>query len=128
MNSPAASSVSLPAPAPVLVKAKSAYATWFAIVPGIPKLYRYTLGAKVEDAFLELLEMIFISLYLPPDRKVDKLRFAIAKLDSVKFFVQLAWENRCMSNEKYALLGAALDEVGRMLGGWKKGVETKLKQ
>ena len=86
---------------------------------------RYTLGGKIEHYFLELLESIFIALYLPRERKIDRLTVAIAKLDGVKFFLQLAWENKCLAQDKYIGLSEQLNEVGRMLGGWKKGLEKK---
>lgn len=109
----------------VLIKAKDAYALWFKTIADFPKVHRYTLGGKVETYFLELLESIFISLYLPPQQKYVRLTTAIAKLDGVKFFLQLSWENKCIPNEKYTLLSGLLEEVGRMLGGWKKGLENK---
>ena len=90
-----------------------------------PKVYRYTLGEKIENYFLSLLENIFISIYLPPEQKILKLTTAISKLDGVKFFLQIAWENKCVPTEKYLTLSTQLDEVGRMLGGWKKGLENK---
>lgn len=111
--------------ASVLIKAKKAYALWFMITANIPKTYRYTLGAKVEGYFLELLEGIFISLYLSPEQKVSRLTIAISKLDGVKFFLQIAWENKSIPHEKYIELSKSLDEIGRMLGGWKKGIEKK---
>ena len=98
---------------------------WFNIYNDFPKAHRYTLGGKIEDYFLGLLENIFISIYLPPEQKILKLTTAISKLDGVKFFLQIAWENKCVPTEKYLTLSTQLDEVGRMLGGWKKGLEKK---
>jgi len=109
----------------VLIKAKDAYALWFKIVADFPRTHRYSLGGKVEAYFLELLETIFISLYLPTEQKCNRLVIAVAKLDGVKFFLQLAWENKCVSNDKYTTLSSLLNEIGRMLGGWKKGLENK---
>lgn len=109
----------------VLVKAKDAYSEWFKLFNDFPKVYRFSLGTKIENYFLELLESIFTSLYLPQDQKIRRLAIAISKLDGVKFFLQLAWENKCMSNDQYALLSEYLQEVGKMLGGWKKGLEAK---
>jgi hypothetical protein len=83
------------------------------------------LGGKIEDYFLALLENIFISIYLPPETKIIRLTIAISKLDGVKFFLQIAWENKCVPNEKYSTLSEYLNEIGRMLGGWKKGLEKK---
>jgi hypothetical protein len=83
------------------------------------------LGGKIEDYFLSLLENIFISIYLPREQKTLRLVIAISKLDGVKFFLQIAWENKCIPTQKYLILSAQLDEIGRMLGGWKKGLENK---
>lgn len=109
----------------VLVKAKEAYSEWFRLFNSFPKIYRGTLGAKVENYFLELLESIFTALYLSPSQKAVRLTTAISKLDGVKFFLQLAWENKCLSNEQYASLSEKLQRTGRMLHGWKIGLEKK---
>ena len=114
-----------PAAPSALLKAKIAYSLWFKIYNDFPKAHRYILGGKVEDYFLGLLENIFISIYLPPETKISRLVIAISKLDGVKFFLQIAWENKCIKDEKYSLLCEHLQEIGRMLGGWKKGLEKK---
>ena len=114
-----------PAAPSALLKAKNAYTLWFKIYNDFPKAHRYILGSKIEDYFLALLENIFISIYLPPEQKISRLVIAISKLDGVKFFLQIAWENKCVSNEKYSVLSEHLNEIGRMLGGWRKGLEKK---
>lgn len=117
-------SISLRPPV-VLIKTKEAYSLWFQALSDFPKVYRYNLGGKIEGCFLALLENIFITVYLSGEKKSAQLSMAILKLDSLKFFLQLAWENKCLSNLKYSTLSENLDEVGRMLGGWKKGLENK---
>lgn len=109
----------------ILVKAKNAYSLWFNILNDFPRVRRYSLGAKIEHYFLALLESIFISLYLTPEKKIEQLTIAIAKLDGIKLFLQLAWENKCISQDKYINLSEQLNETGRMLGGWKKGLQKK---
>lgn len=93
-----------------------------------PKTYRHNLGSKIDSYFLELLENIFVSLFLSGSNKINRITISISKLDGVKFFLQIAWENRCISNDKYTTISSQLDEVGRMLGGWKKGLESKTPQ
>lgn len=112
-------------PPVVLVKAKEAYSAWFKILADFPKTYRYNLGGKIENSFLSLLENTFITIYLPSEKKRVQLCVVITKLDSLKFFLQLAWENKCLANNKYTELSEQLNEIGRMLGGWKKGLEIK---
>ncbi|NCT54498.1 four helix bundle protein [Candidatus Falkowbacteria bacterium] len=112
-------------PPVVLIKTKEAYSLWFSVLSSFPKIYRYNLGGKIENNFLSLLENTFITVYLSGERKSAQLSIAILKLDSLKFFLQLAWENKCLANIKYSALSEQLDEIGRMLGGWKKGLENK---
>lgn len=109
----------------VLVKTKEAYAAWFKILTNFPKVHRYNLGGKIESSFLALMENIFIAAYLSGEKKQLQLSAAITKLDNLKFFLQLAWENKCLANSNYTALSSQIDEVGRMLGGWKKGLEMK---
>jgi len=109
----------------VLVKTKEAYAAWFKILTNFPKVHRYNLGGKIENSFLSLMENTFITAYLSGERKRIQLSVAITKLDNLKFFLQLAWENKCLANAPYTGLSSQLDEIGRMLGGWKKGLEMK---
>ncbi len=100
-----------------LATAETFYFSSPSLTPGI--------GIKIEKTFLELLELTFTSAYLQPEQKIIVLARAISKLDMLKFFVQLAWEIRLIPNEKFAELIKRLEEIGRMLGGWKKGLQTK---
>ena len=109
----------------VLVKEKEAYSVWFKILADFPKVYRYNLSGKIEERFLSLLENTFAAIYQSGEKKQAQLSLAVVKLDGLKFFLQLAWENKCFSNIKYSSLSESLEEVGRMLGGWIKGLETK---
>ena len=112
----------------VLIKAKESYSIWFKYLSDFPKTYRHNLGGKIDSYFLELLENVFVSLYLSGDHKINRITISISKLDGVKFFLQLAWENKCIPNDKYATLSNQLSEVGKMLGGWRKGLESKTPQ
>lgn len=75
--------------------------------------------------FLEMIELSFISSYLPVDQKIIMLSKAITRLDVLKLFLQIAWENKLIPAEKYLELSSKLQEIGRMLGGWKKGLLSK---
>lgn len=87
-------------------------------MPHFPKTSRYTLGGKIDDLFTEAVGLIFTASHLNRERKLPVVLEASAKLDSLKFFLQIAWEIKALDNKKYASLSEALNEVGRMLGGW----------
>jgi len=109
----------------VLQKAKLAYTLWLVVAEQIPRIHRYGLRSRVEFYFLELLESIFTALFLPPIEKIPYIERAMKKLNGVKFFLQLCWENKLVPNSQYIQLTEQLNEIGRMLGGWKIGIEKK---
>ena len=68
--------------------------------------------------------MSFSCVYLSPDPKILLLGKVISKLDTLKFFAQLAWEGKLIPSEKYVELSEGLEEIGKMLGGWRKGLQN----
>lgn len=83
------------------------------------------MGAKIDALFLDILELLFIAQYLPKEQKLPILAKANGKLDLLKFFLQIAWELKIMHTAQYAEMSKFLDEIGRMLGGWRRGIEQK---
>ena len=49
-------------------------------------------------------------------------------LHFVNPILQLAWESKIIPTIKYAELTKQLEEIGRQLGGWKRGLQEKIKQ
>lgn len=90
-----------------------------------PKVERFGIGNKIEQTFLDTLEFTFCLSYLSLEHKIPLLNKAITKLDIVKFFVQLAWEMKLIPTDAYADVSSRLEEIGRQLGGWKKGLLAK---
>lgn len=107
---------------PVINKLVAAYKLWNEFIPHLPKSLRYTLVSKIDLLFLEVIENTFAASYLPNQEKLPFLIKSITKLDLAKFFLQIAWETHALDNKKYIALSENLDEIGRMLGGWKKGL------
>ncbi len=91
------------------------------------RIARYTTGARIENHFLDLLELIYIAYYSPLEKKSEKIVLCISKNDIIKYLLQVAFENKFVKEKEYLELSEKLQEVGKILGGWKKGVETKLK-
>lgn len=88
-----------------------------------PKAKRYTLGQKIDSLTLEILESSItagISLY---ERKLQHLKKAIVSLDLLKILLRLAKDIQCIDIKKYLQLKESLQEIGRMLGGWKKSIK-----
>jgi len=108
---------------PILQKMIEAYKTWHGFLPHFPRLSRYTLGAKIDAIFTEVLELLLLAKYSDKDSKLLLINKAIAKLDSLKFFLQIAWEIKALDNKKFAHISQPLAEIGRMFGGWRKQLQ-----
>jgi hypothetical protein len=50
---------------------------------------------------------------------------AISKNDIIKYLLQIAFENKLIKEKQYLELSNKLQEVGKILGGWKKGIDVK---
>jgi len=109
----------------VILKEKEAYQYWLTLHRNFPKPERFGIGQKIDQLFLAVLELSFTTSYLPPEQKIILLGKTISQLDVLKFFVQIAWENKLIPTNKYAELSIKLEEIGRMLGGWKRGLISK---
>ncbi len=105
---------------PIIQKLIVAYKAWYEFLPHIPKTSRYTLGSKIDNCFLEIIEFLFFASCLNKQEKLPYLREASIKLDLLKFLLQVGWEFKTLDNKKYILLSKHLNEIGRMLGGWNK--------
>lgn len=107
------------------MKLKDAYGIWAQYLTHVPKQNRYTLGSKIDAVFLVSIEYCFLASYAPLGTKVELLNRAISRVDLLKLLLQLAWEIHALDTNKYVHLSEYLAEVGKMLGGWKKGIVTK---
>ncbi|MDO8492766.1 MAG: four helix bundle protein [bacterium] len=110
---------------PIIEHCLTVYKKWFEYRNHFPKKSRYTLGDKIDSLFLQTLELLFIASYQTKEDKLRTLRLAIKKLDLLKFFFRISWELKIIDTEKYIIVSEQLQEIGRMLGGWKKGLESK---
>ena len=63
---------------------------------------------------------------MPIKEKSFGIRELISTLDTLRFLFQLGYESRLISEKKYITLSTPLIEIGKMLGGWKKGIDDKL--
>jgi hypothetical protein len=92
----------------------------------MPRTARYTTGSRIENHFLDLLELVYKAYYTPFENKNEKIVECISKNDLIKYLLQIAWENKLLKENPYAELSQKLQEVGKILGGWKSSVEAKI--
>lgn len=103
---------------PVIQRLITTYKLWHDFFKHISKPSRYTLGAKIDLLFIEILELLFLASYIKKQEKLPYLKKAIEKLDILKFFLKIMWEIKTFNNKKYIALSEHLYQIGKMLYGW----------
>ena len=97
---------------------------WMTIVVHIPRGQQYTIGSRIENKFLDLLELSYVAYFTDKENKPEKIADCILTLDSLKFLIYISWETKLIANKHYESIAPKLEEVGKMLGGWKKKLEN----
>jgi hypothetical protein len=113
---------------PVVIRLKNCYNLWQIFLRDFPKANRYTLGSKIDEVFLFSIEYTFLASYTNFKYKIIIIDKAISRIDLLKLLILLSWEIKALENNKYIEISEKLEEVGRMLGGWKKQIQEKTSQ
>ena len=90
-----------------------------------PKLDRYCLGLKLDNACLLLLEEIITAEQAAPVLKDRALLAASVKAEIIKVFLRLSMEQKLIKETNYFAWSAMLLEIGKMIGGWKKSLRIQ---
>ena len=104
---------------PLLQRLKDAYLLWFQYYQKLPKSHRYSLGLRVDNLFVESIEAATTASFLSREEKLPYIKLSIRKVDTIKILLMILWESKSLDNKKYIALSLKVDEVGKMLGGWK---------
>ena len=112
---------------PLLQKLKDTYLLWFKYYQTLPKTHRYSLGLRIDNLFVESIEAAAAASFLSREEKLPYVQLSIRKVDTIKILLMILWESKSLDNKKYIALSLKVDEVGKMLGGWKGQLQkTKL--
>jgi len=83
-----------------------------------PRSHRFVLGDRTLAAAYDVLDLLVAAKY--SREKVGYLDRANLSLERMRFQVRLAHDERIMSTAQYETLARLIDEVGRLIGGWRK--------
>jgi len=89
-----------------------------------PKKDRYSLGQKLDTFTLHVFELTILAGMSEGQKKIPYLEKSIVYSDLLKILIRLAKDIEALDNKRYLKLEQALQEIGRMLGGWKRSVKN----
>jgi hypothetical protein len=75
---------------------------------------------KIDDIFLLSIEYCFLASYSSIGDKLVYIDRAISRVDLLKLLLLLAFEMKAIDIKKYMHISEGFDEVGKMLGGWRR--------
>jgi len=107
---------------PVIKKVYELYKTFYNYAKLFPKKDKYMLGNKCEMYIIETLELLVAAGSAPKNEKTAHIGRASIKFDTLKIFIRLSNDIGMLDNKKYIALQNQLQEIGRMIGGWKKSL------
>ena len=110
---------------PVIERAKAAYKIWLIVHRKMARSERFGIGDRIDKLWLDLLDSLRKAAYASIDQKLSSLEQAARAVDAVRFFIQIAWESGLMAQSHFISLGKDIEEIGRMVGGWKRGILSK---
>ena len=97
---------------------------WYAPkISQYPKKYKYTLGDRITNIMLDILESIIEAKY-GSKKKGHFLRRANLDLEKLRFLVRLSKDLQCISLKSFEYAAKSIDEIGKMVGGWEKFAKT----
>jgi hypothetical protein len=92
---------------------------WHTYHSALSKLHRYSLGARIDELFIETIEATSAAAFLSRAEKLPYVRLAARKVDTIKILLMILWEAKSLDTKKYIAVSEIVDEIGKMLGGWK---------
>jgi hypothetical protein len=110
---------------PLLQSVKGAYLLWYSFYQSLPKVHRHTLGQRIDQLFIEIIEAISIASFLVREEKLPWIKVAIRKSDTLKVLLMILWETKSLDDKKYIALSVKTDEIGKMLGGWNGQIQKQ---
>jgi|TARA_Y100000310_G_C20560054_1_gene752603 four helix bundle protein len=85
-----------------------------------PKKYKYTIGERITNTQLAILERIIEAKYTSSNKKKHFLRQANLNLEKLRFLVRLSKDLQCISIKEFEFISKNINEIGQMIGGWEK--------
>jgi len=89
----------------------------------LPRQARPVLGARIQEAACTLLEQVSLALTFVEGRE-SRLLQADEALLSLRLSLRLAGDRQLLGAGELRFVHDRLDEVGRMLGGWRRSLQV----
>ncbi len=105
---------------PIITRSYELLKQLIGILKNFPKDQRFLLGDRIQSLMADILELLIEAYYSPKQYKKNKLHKVNILIEKQRHYLRLCYELGYYNSKKYHTLAKALDEIGRMVGGWIK--------
>jgi len=108
------------------VEAHFQFLLW--LVPTVekfPRSQKFLLGDRIQSTALDVLESLVDATYTR-DRKAYLARANLG-IEKLRFLFRLAFELKHLDSRRYEFAARSLDEIGRLIGGWRKAHDATVR-
>ncbi|MBU0981680.1 four helix bundle protein [Patescibacteria group bacterium] len=109
---------------PIINKSYEVYKAIIDLNNKLEKRRKYSIGLSLETSILDCMESLVMAKNAPKTLKAGYLIKAGSKLEVSTLKLRLLLELALVNETKIFQLQSKLDEIGRMLGGWLKSVQS----
>jgi hypothetical protein len=88
----------------------------------IQKMHRYSIGARIDSLFAELVETVSRAMFSKGKTRELYVSKAIGLNDCLKFMLYAILEIKGIDDENFIRISTPLEEVGKMLYGWQNQI------
>jgi len=87
-------------------------------VEKFPRNARFSLASRLADGALDIMELIVEAIYTK--QRLHILEKVNLYIEKQRVLFRIAHDRRYLSTRQHEFIARALDEAGRMVGGWRK--------
>ena len=84
-----------------------------------PKSQRFLLAERLSKMALDFYDTI-LEAVMDPARQDERLDEADKMLTKIRLYVRLSYDLKCINQKKFEHAARLIDEIGRLIGGWKR--------
>lgn len=87
-------------------------------VEKFPRSFRFSIGDRIVSGALDLLLSLVDAAYATA--KAPALEAASRSVNGLRYLLRLSKDLQLLTRDSHAFAAERLDEVGRMVGGWRR--------
>ncbi|MBM4055982.1 MAG: diversity-generating retroelement protein Avd [Planctomycetes bacterium] len=101
------------------------FIVWFSgKIGAYPKKYNYSLGERVINTLLDILERLIEARY-SGKKKSHFLRQSNILIEKLRYLIRLSKDLQCITIKEYEYAAKKLHDIGCMVGGWEQYSKEK---